>query len=137
LDSSRDWGFAGDYIKAMHLMLQQNIADDFVVSTNETHTIREFIEVAFNCLGIKILWDNSEKELIKDINIKEYGYYIDKNNQKKIVVKLNKEFVRPAEVDLLIGDCSKTKKVLGWEPAVKFQDLVKMMLTEDMENYGN
>ncbi|KQN99038.1 GDP-mannose 4,6-dehydratase [Paenibacillus sp. Leaf72] len=105
LDALRDWGFAGDYIKAMWLMLQQDEADDFVISTGEMHTVRELLEVAFSYVGL------------------DYSKYV--------VIDL--EFVRPAEVDLLLGDCTKAKEKLGWELEVGFQQLIHMMVDEDLK----
>lgn len=105
LESKRDWGYAGDYVKAMWLMLQQDKPDDYVVATGESHSVREFVELAFNEVGLD--WE---------------GY-----------VKVDPKFFRPAEVDYLVGDYSKAKQVLGWEPAVKFEELVKMMVEADVE----
>ncbi|MGX5655544.1 GDP-mannose 4,6-dehydratase [Geodermatophilus nigrescens] len=105
LDAQRDWGFAGDYVEAMWLMLQQEQADDYVVATGETHSIRELLDVAFRTVGI----DDWEP-----------------------LVKLNPAFVRPAEVDLLIGDASKAKEKLGWTPKVGFEQLVQMMVESDL-----
>ncbi|AJG61363.1 MULTISPECIES: GDP-mannose 4,6-dehydratase [Bacillus] len=105
LDSKRDWGFAGDYVKAMWLMLQQDTPDDYVISTGEMHTVEELVEVAFSHVGL---------------NWKDY-------------VVIDEKFVRPAEVDLLLGDCSKAKKELGWKLEVSFEELVKMMVDEDMK----
>jgi len=105
LEAKRDWGFAGDYVEAMWMMLQQNKADDFVVATNETHTVREFVELAFSCLGLD--W------------------------KKHVIV--NKELYRPAEVVLLQGDYSKAQRILGWKPKVKFKELVKMMVDSDLK----
>ncbi|HEY1646217.1 MAG TPA: GDP-mannose 4,6-dehydratase [Candidatus Saccharimonadales bacterium] len=110
LDAKRDWGFSGDYVEAMWLMLQQDKPDDYVISTNETHTIKEFLDLAF-----------------KEIDIKDWKPY----------VKQDPRFMRPAEVDLLIGDYSKAKKELGWEPKVKFPELVKMMVKNDLEIESN
>ena len=104
LDSKRDWGFAKEYVEAMWLMLQQDKPDDYVIATNETHTVREFVEVVFELL---------------DLDWKEY-------------VKFDERYMRPAEVDLLIGDPAKAKKQLGWEPKVKFRDLCKIMVDADM-----
>lgn len=106
IDSKRDWGYAGDYVKAMHLMLQQDIPDDYVIATGETHSIREFLDIAFNRIGI--------------------------NDWSKYVV-YDKEFVRPAEVDLLLGNYSKAKKILGWKPETSFNDLVNMMVDFDLQ----
>lgn len=105
LDAKRDWGFAGDYVEAMWLMLQQDKADDYVVATNETHTVQEFCEKAFGHVGL---------------NWKDY-------------VEVSEEYYRPAEVDLLIGDPTHAKKQLKWEPKVDFEKLVTMMVDADME----
>jgi GDPmannose 4,6-dehydratase len=105
LDSKRDWGYAGDYVKAMWLMLQQDNADDYVVSTEKTHTVREWVEASFRCLGLD--WEK--------------------------YVKTDPAFLRPAEVDLLVGRSSKAKKVLGWKPAVDFYELVDMMVRSDYD----
>ena len=105
LDAKRDWGYAGDYVKAMWMMLQQDEPDDFVISTGEAHTVQEFVEKAFGHAGI----DDWEQ-----------------------YVRQDPKFFRPAEVDLLIGDSSKAKRVLGWEPEVGFEQLVKMMVDNDL-----
>ncbi|MCK5221169.1 MAG: GDP-mannose 4,6-dehydratase, partial [Candidatus Aminicenantes bacterium] len=105
LDAKRDWGFAGDYVKAMWLMLQQDKPDDFIISTGKTHSVRDLVDIAFSHL---------------DLDYKKY-------------VKKDKRFFRPAEVDLLIGDHSKAKNELNWEPEVSFEELVKMMVDADME----
>lgn len=105
LDSKRDWGYAKEYVEAMWLMLQQDEPDDYVIATNETHTIKEFLEEAFSHVGLD--W-------------KKY-------------VEFDERYLRPAEVDLLIGDYSKAKEKLGWEPKTKFKDLVKIMVDSDVE----
>ncbi len=105
LDSRRDWGYAGDYVRAMWLMLQQDEPDDYVISTNETHSVRELCEVAFNRVGL---------------NYEDY-------------VVIDHKFYRPAEVDLLIGDSSKGRTRLGWEPTVSFEKLINMMVDADLE----
>jgi GDPmannose 4,6-dehydratase len=105
IDSSRDWGYAGDYVEAMWMMLQQPEPDDYVIATGETHTIREFLDVAFNLAGIS-----------------DWEPY----------VKQDPRFYRPAEVDLLIGDASKAHSKLGWKPRVSFEELVKMMYEHDL-----
>jgi GDPmannose 4,6-dehydratase len=105
LDSQRDWGYAGDYVRAMWLMLQQDQPDDYVVATGETHAVRELVEIAFGYLGLD--W-------------------------KKFVIQ-DPALIRPAEVDLLVGDPSKAKRLLGWEPKVSFQQLVEMMVDADLE----
>jgi GDPmannose 4,6-dehydratase len=106
LDAKRDWGFAGDYVEAMWLMLQQSAPDDYVIATGETHSVREFLEEAFEIVGLD--WQK--------------------------YVEIDPKYFRPAEVDLLIGDSSKAKEKLGWEPKVKFKDLVKMMVEADIKN---
>jgi len=108
LDAERDWGFAGDYVRAMHLMLQQDTPDDFVVATGHTHSVRQFLEVAFNHVGL-----NYEDYVVQD-----------------------PRFMRPAEVDQLIGDNSKARRILGWEPTVSFEQLVTMMVDSDLEILG-
>jgi GDPmannose 4,6-dehydratase len=105
LEAKRDWGYAGDYVKAMWLMLQQEMPEDYVIATGESHSVREFVELAFEEVGL---------------NCEDY-------------VKVDTKFFRPAEVEYLIGDYSKARRVLGWEPDVKFEELVKMMVKADVE----
>jgi GDPmannose 4,6-dehydratase len=125
LDSKRDWGFSGDYVEAMWLMLQQEEPDDYVIATGETHTVKEFVEEAFKVGGIfPIKWEG--------VGINEVGMY-----GGKLVVKVNKKFFRPAEVDLLIGDSSKAKEKLGWRPKTNFKELVGMMVEGDLKNLRN
>jgi GDPmannose 4,6-dehydratase len=125
LSAKRDWGYAGDYVYGMWKILQHDKPDDFVLATNETHTVREFVENAFKVVGIDIEWEGEgDNEIGKDAN------------NGKVLVKVNPEFFRPAEVDILIGDYSKAKKELGWEPKVKFEELVKMMVEKDLERIG-
>ncbi len=121
LDAGRDWGYARDYVEAMWLILQQENPGDFVVATGKMHSIREFIEEAANCVGIKITW--------KGEGINEKGY--DQNGEK--IIEVNPKFFRPKEVNQLLGDASKVKKVLGWTPKVDFKELVKMMVQSDFE----
>lgn len=121
LDAKRDWGFAGDYVEAMWLMLQQSKPQDFVIATGESHTVREFLEAAAAALHLSITW--------KGRGLKEVGY--DKNGQA--VVRINKNFYRPNEVHYLRGDFSKARRILKWKPKVKFEDLVKMMVEADVE----
>jgi len=122
LNSKRDWGYAEEYVYGMWLMLQQKKADDYVLATGETHTVREFIEKAFETVGIDIVW--------KGKGVDEKGY--DKKTGK-VLVEVSKEFYRPAEVDLLLGDPSKAEKELGWKAKTKFEELVKMMISADIE----
>ncbi len=123
LDSKRDWGFAGDYVEGMRLMLRQGTADDYVLSTGETHSIREFVEEAFRYIDADIEWQGGGSA--------EKG--IDRKTGR-VMVEVSPEFYRPAEVDLLIGDSSKARSRLGWEPKVKFGDLVRMMVEWDLRN---
>lgn len=122
LDSKRDWGHSKDYVKAMWLMLQQDTPDDYVIATNETRTVREFAETAFHCAGMEIQWEGEGiHEIGKD---KATG---------KTVVKINKEFFRPAEVDVLLGNPAKAEAKLGWKREIPFQELVSRMVQHDLE----
>ena len=123
LESKRDWGFAGDYVEAMHLMLQASNPDDYVISTGETHSVKEFVEFSLRAADIKFEWEG------EGIN----ACAISKDTGKKIVVS-SEEFYRPAEVDLLLGDYSKAKKALGWEPKTKFSSLVELMVEYELNN---
>lgn len=122
LDAKRDWGYAKDYVEGMWRILQHDKPDDFVLATNETHTVREFIEHSAELLGFDLAWQGD------DVN--EVG--IDKNSGKTII-KIDPVYFRPAEVDLLIGDYAKAKRELGWEPTVKFKELVELMVEEDLK----
>ena len=126
MDSKRDWGHSKDYVRAMWLMLQQDKPDDYVIATNETRTVREFVETAFKHVGIEVQWQGS--------GVDEIG--INKENGKTIV-KVNKKFFRPAEVDILLGDPSKAEKVLGWKREIDFSQLVERMVKNDLELVQN
>jgi GDPmannose 4,6-dehydratase len=104
LDAKRDWGYAKDYVEAMWMMLQQDHGDDYVISTGETHSVREFLELSFGMVGLD-----------------PYDFY-----------EQDPRYFRPTEVDLLLGDCSKAKEKLGWEPKVSFKELVELMVIEDI-----
>jgi len=119
-NAKRDWGYAGDFVEAMYLMLQQPKPKDYVIATNETHSVREFVDETFNLVNMPLEWEG------KGLN--EIGKYKDKT-----IVKVNPDFYRPAEVDILLGDYSKAKKELGWEPKTKFKKLVKMMIESDLK----
>ncbi|MGH9942612.1 MAG: GDP-mannose 4,6-dehydratase, partial [Pyrinomonadaceae bacterium] len=106
LDARRDWGHAKDYVRAMHLMLQQPEADDYVIATGETHTVREFCELAFAEVGL------------------DYREY----------VRVDERLLRPAEVDLLVGDAAKAREVLGWRPQYTFQELIREMVRADLDS---
>ena len=121
LDSKRDWGFAGEYVEAMWLMLQQDKPDDYVIATGETHTIREFAECAFKAAGISLAWEG-EGVHTKGIDRKT----------GKIVIDVSKEFYRPAEVEFLLGNPEKAKKNLGWVPKIKFEELARLMVEADI-----
>ncbi len=122
MDSKRDWGHSKDYVYAMWLMLQQEHADDYVIATNETRTVREFVETAFGKLGIGLEWvGEGIDEIGKD---KETG---------KVIVKVNKEFFRPAEVEVLLGNPEKAEKELGWKRKISFDELVERMVRNDLE----
>ena len=120
LDAKRDWGYAPEYVEGMWLMLQQKNPEDYVLATGETHTVREFIEIAFKEFNIDIVWNGN--------GVEEKG--VNKANNK-ILVKVDAKYFRPTEVDLLLGDASKAKSILGWEAKTKFSDLVKIMIKED------
>ncbi|SFA80932.1 GDP-mannose 4,6-dehydratase [Clostridium frigidicarnis] len=122
LDAKRDWGFAGDYVKAMHLMLQQENPRDYVIATGETHTVREFLEIAFSKVNIQIQW--------KGTGVDEKGY--DKKTGR-LLVDINSRYFRPTEVELLWGDATKAEEELGWRREVNFENLVNMMMEHDMK----
>jgi GDPmannose 4,6-dehydratase len=122
LDAQRDWGYAGDYVKAMWLILQHERPDDFVIATGESHTVREFTECAFKEAGIHIAW--------KGRGADEKG--ID-TSSGKVMIEIDPVYFRPTEVEFLSGDSSKAKKELGWKPEMSFYELVKMMMEKDIE----
>lgn len=125
LDAKRDWGYAEEYVEAMWSMLQQDQPDDYVIATGETHSVREFIEMAFHFAGFDIEWTGS--------GVEEKG--IDKKSGKTLVC-VSPQFFRPAEVNLLVGDNSKALAKLGWKPSTRFSKLVKMMVEFDIETVG-
>ena len=124
LDAKRDWGFAGDYVEGMWRILQQEKPDDFVLATNETHTVREFVNAAFAAGGITLRWEG------KGIDEKAYDA-----KTGKLRVDINPRYFRPAEVELLWGDSTKAEKTLGWRRKVDFEHLVKMMVEADIQKY--
>ena len=125
MDAKRDWGFAGDYVKAMWLILQQDKPDNFVIATNETHTVREFVQLAFKKAGIELKFEG-EGVNEKGIDVKT----------GKVLVEVDPRFFRPAEVDLLWGDSTKAEKALGWKRDVSFEGLVEMMVESDLKKVG-
>jgi GDPmannose 4,6-dehydratase len=122
LDSKRDWGYAPEYVEGMWRILQADKPDDFVLATNETHSIREFVEETFKVLGDEIIWHGT--------GIKETGIL---KSTGKEVVRIDPRYFRPTEVDILIGNPAKAKEILGWEPRTNFSDLIKIMVMSDFE----
>ena len=121
MDAKRDWGYAGDYVEAMWLLLQQDKPQDYVIATNETHTVKEFVELSFKEVGIDIQW--------KGKGVEEKGC---NKATDTVLVDINPKYFRPAEVELLWGDCTKAETELGWKRKVNFKELVKMMVDGDM-----
>ncbi|MGZ5429920.1 MAG: GDP-mannose 4,6-dehydratase, partial [Thermoanaerobaculia bacterium] len=122
LDARRDWGFAGDFVEAMWLMLQRNEPGDYVVATGETHTVREFCDRAFARAGCPLRWTGSGAD--------ETGV---EKKSGAARVRVDERYFRPAEVDVLLGDASKARRELGWKPKVTFEVLVNMMVDADLE----
>ncbi len=121
INALRDWGYAPDYVEMMWMMLQQDAPDDYVVATNEMHTVREFIEMSFGHVGMAIAWEGE--------GVDEVG----RNGATgEVVVRMDKRYYRPCEVDQLLGNPAKAKRQLGWEPKVKFEELVKIMTDGDL-----
>jgi len=126
LDAKRDWGYAPEYVEVMWKMLQQEKPDDFVIATGETHSVREFIEEACKVLDIKLEWQGqgiNEKGINKDTG--------------KAIIQIDSKYFRPTEVDMLIGDITKAKEILGWQPKTKFKELVKIMIESDLDILKN
>jgi GDPmannose 4,6-dehydratase len=120
LDAKRDWGYAGDYVEAMWLMLQAEVPDDYVIATGETHSVREFCDITFSHIGMPIRWQGR--------GIDEKGVGPD----GRVLIEVDPNYFRPAEVDLLLGDASKAKRDLGWQRRVGFEELAKMMVEADL-----
>lgn len=125
LDAKRDWGYAEDYVEAMWLMLQQDTPDDYVIATGETHSVREFVEHASRLLGYELAWRGS--------GAAEEGF---DTKTGKTLVKIDPEYFRPAEVDMLLGDAAKAQARLGWQPKVRFEELIKLMMEAEFEEQG-
>jgi GDPmannose 4,6-dehydratase len=123
LDAKRDWGYAKDYVYGMWLMLQQEQPDDYILATNECHSVREFAERAGLCLGYDIVWKGKGTD--------EKG--IDRKTGQ-IIIEIDPNYFRPAEVDVLQGDYAKAKKILGWEPKVRFDELIDIMVQADYDS---
>ncbi len=129
LDAKRDWGYAKDYVEAMWLMLQQDEPEDYVIATGENHSIREFLDIAFNCAGLRYetcdlhnLSNSGADDVIKNL----------RKNKDKIFVIQHPMFYRPAEVNELLGDYTKAKEKLGWNPKTSFEELIKLMVEKDL-----
>ena len=127
LDAKRDWGYAKDYVEAMWLMLQQEKPDDFVIATGETHTVREFTELAFRHIGVELAWEGE--------GVEEKAY---DRKTNRLLVEVNPKYFRPAEVEFLWGDPTKAKEKLGWTNKTSFERLVEIMMDYDMkfDSYG-
>ncbi len=121
LDAKRDWGYAREYVESMWHILQHDTPDDFVIATGETHSVREFVELAFGHAGIQVAWEGE--------GVDEKGY--DKQTGK-MIVGIDPWYFRPTEVDLLVGDGSKAKRLLNWEPKVRFEELVEIMMKHEL-----
>jgi GDPmannose 4,6-dehydratase len=121
LYSKRDWGYAKDFVYGMWLMTQQDVPDDYVLATNETHSIKEFVNLAALECGMELKWVGE--------GVNEKAYY-----EGNIIVEIDERYYRPAEVDVLLGDYTKAKEKLGWEPKVNFENLVKIMMSHDIKN---
>jgi GDPmannose 4,6-dehydratase len=131
LEAKRDWGYAPDYAQAMWLMLQQDKPEDYVIATGETHSVREFVEYAFDQVGIEIEWQGK--------GVEEKGL---RKGTGDVIIEIDPGYFRPTEVDILLGDPTKAKKELKWEPKVKFEELVRIMAKHDLrrakyEKYKN
>ena len=132
IDAKRDWGHARDYVEMQWLMLQQNIPEDFVIATGVQHSVREFINVASKELNMDLVWKGS--------GIKECAYWVNSKKETKNkkstlyspIIKVDRKYFRPTEVETLRGDATKAQKKLGWKPKIKFNDLVKEMIQEDL-----
>lgn len=125
LDAKRDWGHARDYVEGMWRMLQQETPDDYVLATNETHSVREFVEKAFAHVGITIKWTGAHG------TVDEVG--VDAADESRVLVKVDPRYFRPTEVDILIGNAAKAERQLGWKPTTLFNDLVAEMVRADIE----
>ncbi|NWF49809.1 MAG: GDP-mannose 4,6-dehydratase [Ignavibacteriaceae bacterium] len=150
LNAKRDWGYAPEYCEGMWRILQHKKADDFVLATGETHTVREFTELTFQQIGIELLWKGkaeNEKGYIKSIDLDKAKKLISYSKNKKVyirdftsrlkkgeaIVAVDPNYYRPTEVDLLIGDAEKARKILGWKAKTRFEDLVTLMIKADLE----
>jgi GDPmannose 4,6-dehydratase len=134
LDAKRDWGHAKDFIRAMWLVLQQDHPDDYVIATGESHTVREMVETAFEEIGVEITWRGKGAEeigVVGRVTSDEKG--VTGLNQGDVVVEVDPRYFRPTEVDELLGDASKARRVLGWRPSISFKEMVSQMVRSDLE----
>ena len=122
LEAKRDWGYAGDYVEAMYLMLQRDSPDDYVISTGITHTIKEFVDLAFESIDVKLRWSGSGIDTIA----------LDPSGND--VIRISEEYFRPAEVDLLLGDSTKAKSELNWSPKTTLKQMVDIMVDFDIKD---
>jgi GDPmannose 4,6-dehydratase len=153
LDAKRDWGYAGDYVEAMWLMLQQDEPDDFVIATGESHSVREFVDLAFQHSGIDLEWRGTglqEKGILASIDSKQLAVSSKQNDHLRgpavclkgtsqlrvgdVLIEIDSRYFRPTEVEFLLGDSTKAREKLGWQPRVKFHELVRMMTEADIKN---
>ena len=135
LDAKRDWGFAPEFVECQWRMLQQDKPEDFVIGTGESHTVREFVELAFSYAGVEIEWKGNgtgEKGIVRSLS----GTASQNCKVGAALIEIDPRYFRPTEVDFLLADASKAKKLLGWEPRVVFKELVKIMVDADMELAG-
>lgn len=129
LDAQRDWGYAKDYVEAMWLMLQQTVAQDYVIATGESHSVREFVECAFNEIGITLIWHGK--------GVQEQGFDKRSGIFSKPLVAIDPRYFRLTEVNHLVGDASKARTILSWKPTITFKDLVKLMVAHDMQSIAH
>jgi GDPmannose 4,6-dehydratase len=135
LNAKRDWGFAPEYVTCQWMIMQQDIPDDYVIGTGESNSVREFVEHAFNYAGIEIEWKGKgvdEKGVIRSLRLPSRSNF----KTGDILVEIDPRYYRPTEVDFLLADISKARKKIGWEPRVKFSELVKIMVDADMKLSG-
>jgi GDPmannose 4,6-dehydratase len=140
LGAKRDWGYAPDYVKAMWLMLQQPTADEYIIATGESHSVREFCELAFGQAGIRIEWQGSgtdEVGVIGGISGEVSDDLRSRLLPGKVIIQVDPRYFRPTEVEFLLGDASKARQSLGWEPTVTFKELAKIMVSADVEELQN
>jgi GDPmannose 4,6-dehydratase len=138
LEAKRDWGYAGDYVEAMWLMLQQQEPDDYVVATGETHSVKEFVALAFEHAGVELEWKGKgagERGIIKSL-ASTLNPLASSLRIGDTIIEIDSRYLRPLEVEFLQGDASKAKKKLGWEPKIRFKELVQMMVDADIKNLG-